>query len=871
MTQSVIHAKLQKPNLPTNLIEKTDVNTIFGDARVIIVSSQAGSGKSTLVSQWLATQTAPYVWYALDDWDNTLEQFLNYLAAGFKMVDARISDQMLQLLDSRQTIDDGAIIRAFTTLLQGVHQPFIIILDDYHLINHQSIHQFMKALLDHFPPSMRLTIISREDPPLPLAKLRSQSKIVDIRMASLRFTMAEAEALFEAYLSKPLTIEQLTTIYERTEGWIAGLQLMALTLQGVDDFEKFVADFSGSHYYIMDYLLEEVLERHPAELKSFLLQTSIFDYFLPEMCDEVLGLSPGDAKRLIEDLVRSNSFLSSLKSDKALFRYHHLFRELLRKRLSLTDALDVNELYKRTGDWFNRQGRSQEAIDYYLNGACFEPAASLIEVLWAPMDIALKSSSWLDLAKRLPLDLIKRSPVLSLGYGWALLDSGDTEACQPWFEAAEALYDLWIENPDHVALLVYDIDETYAMPVTLMSAKAYISAVIGDYDTLLSRTEELRHLAEKHAYKKQWVIETFVATAYWGKGALDPAIDAMMKVKDGKLGTLSPLARNSMVWVLAELYIQKGQLTKAQLLLEKAIDEVEREGIVPMLLATYYLYLAMIAAYRGDKSHAFEQLELSKTYGHRFEFMDWRYKYNALLARLYIGEGLWDSARLCVAEGMKYDFQNPIPDSFTIHDMDIWLKLAKENDALLVNHRIEEIIAEVGESEPVYTSEMKWKIVMKYALPEKYAARLTPICERLLERAKRQNRWLNVIEFTLLLMRFTSSESKCEHLKFEANQLAKQEGIVLPFMEFTTYRSDALVESPKVKKAKANQALPEPLTARELEILELIEKGFSNQEIANTLFIALSTVKSYNNNLFGKLEVSRRTEAIAIAKSLGLI
>ncbi|HAS72759.1 MAG TPA: hypothetical protein DCS67_01285, partial [Clostridiales bacterium UBA8960] len=826
MTKMVIPAKLQMPNLPFHLITKPDAEALFDHARVFIVSAQAGSGKSTLVSQWLVSQKEPYIWYALDDWDNTLWQFLTYLATGFEGVDAKISEQMMQLLEARQTLDDEAVIRAVSSLLQTVRQPYIIVLDDYHLIKDQMIHKFMKTIIEHFPESMRLCLISREDPPLPLAKLRLKLKVAELRMSELRFTMAQANDLITAYLDKPLTEQQLETIYERTEGWIAGLQLTALTLQGADDIDRFVTEFSGSHYYIMDYLLEEVLERHSAEVKAFLLQTSIFEYFSPELCDEVLELSPGHSMRIIESLVKSNSFTISWESDHAWFRYHHLFRELLRRRLSLTDAYSVPALYERTGDWFNRQGRVQEAIDYYLNGTCFEAAGALIEVLWAPMDMSLKSSSWLEMAKRLPKAMIERSPMLSLGYGWALLDSGDTEGCEPWFTQAQKLYDLWRHDPDQSEVWVNDIEETKALPVTLMNAMAYIAAVKGEYDTLMHLAEELKHLAEKHAFKKKWLIDTFVVMAHWGKGDLDQATQIMLKVKEETRGILSPLIQNAFVWVLADLYIQKGLLSKAQLLLEKAIDEVVREGIVPILLATYHLYLAMIAAYRGEIALAFEQLEISKTYGHRFEFMDWRYKYNTLSARLYMSEGLWESAKLCVNEGKRHTFQNPIPENFTIHDMDLWIRLSQEKDVLLLNHRIDEVLMELEHHMPEYIDEMKWKIILKFASPEKYASRLVPICESLIERANLQNRRLSVIDFTLLQMRFVKSESKREALNKVAKQLAEDEGIVLSFIEYGDGREANLEESPEIKRAKVNQSLPEPLTARELEILELIEKGY---------------------------------------------
>jgi LuxR family maltose regulon positive regulatory protein len=866
MTLSIMPTKLQKPQIPKDAVVKNEETLQLSAARINIVCAQAGSGKSTIVSHWLSQQETPYIWYALDAWDNDLEQFLTYLTEGFKTIDGSVSDQMRQLLSARQAIGDDALIKAFTTLLHTIKQPFILVMDDYHTIQDDRIHQLMQTLIGHFPLEMHLCIISREDPPFSLAKLRSQRMLTALRMSDLRFTLDETEAFFATNIKKPLTKNQLDYLYGRTEGWIAGMQLTALSLQGVEDIDRFISDFSESHYYIMDYLLEEVLERHSESMRQFLLGSSIFEYFSPELCDDVLNLQSGEGKRCIEILLKTNSFLIALNETR-WFRYHHLFRELLRSRLSLLDHREIKNIYLRAGKWFESHERHQEAIEYFLRGGHDDLAAALIEVKWSIMDLELRSSSWLDMAKRLPETLIKRSPVISVGIGWALLDRGEIEACEPWLEQAQKLYEMWQDASTKASILVNDYEAFQSLPVTLMNAEAYIAAIKGDYNQLFEKTQALRLLSETHVNTKLWVIDSLVATVHWGRGELDQAIYHMMQVKEGALGQIDPLMQSSMVWVLAELYIQKGQLTHAKLLLEKAIEDVQREGIVPVILATYYLYLGMIAMFRGEIEQATLLLDTSKTYGHRFEFMDFRYKYFTVMARLQILVGSWELARTYISEGRISDAKNPIPETFTTEDMAFLLNLKTEADINVLKQRIDDaliVLEPFSEEEHAYTSEMQWKLIFRYAPINHYASKLEPICKSLLERAKSQKRWLHTLEYTLLMMRFTKSEAAKQALHQSAVQLAEKESIKLPFMEYL----ESQAASPK---GQANKMLQEPLTARELEILELIEKGFSNQEIAGSLFIALSTVKSYNNSLFGKLEVKRRTEAIAKAKTLGLL
>ena len=358
MTLSIMPTKLQKPQLPQAVVIKYETIQQLSAAKINIVCAQAGSGKSTSVSYWLSQQEAPYIWYALDEWDNELEQFIAYLTEGLKSIDVVVSDQMGQLLSAHQSIGDEALIKAFTTLLHTISQPFILVLDDYHTIQDKRIHQLMQTLIGHFPPVMHLCIISREDPPFSMAKLRSQRMLTALRMSDLRFTLEDTEAFFSNNIQNPLTLNQLEYLYGRTEGWIAGLQLTALSLQGVEDIDRFITDFSESHYYIMDYLLEEVLQRHSVSMREFLLKSSIFEYFSPELCDDVMDLKVGEGKKCIEFLIKTNSFLITLNAmenvppidpEMGWFRYHHLFRELLRSRLTLLADVEISNLYLRAG------------------------------------------------------------------------------------------------------------------------------------------------------------------------------------------------------------------------------------------------------------------------------------------------------------------------------------------------------------------------------------------------------------------------------------------------------------------------------------------------------------------------------------------
>jgi len=765
----VLMTKLHKPQLPGNVISRDVMRRDSRWANVILVSAQAGSGKSTVISAWLSEQDRAYIWYSLDDWDNDLMQFFAYLAAGIKPIDTRVSDALELLLDAFQSIGFEAFLRALINQLHTITVPFIWVLDDYHVIRNEQIHQFLRTVLEHFPPSMQLVLITREDPPFPLAKMRAGSRLLEIRISDLRFTEEEGKAYFMQQLPFALEEDQLQLLIKRTEGWIAGLQMTALSMQGQDDVHAFIEAFSASHYYIMDYLMEEVLLRHPPEIKSFLLSTSILEFFSGDLCDDLLELEAGTGHAVIANLVKTNSFIISTDSSHKWYRYHHLFGDLLRQRLDLQSKSEVEKLHLRAGHWFLSNGYEQEAVDHFLKAGAFVDAAALIECKWSEMDVQLQSASWLDMADRLPVSVIERSPVLSMGYGWALLDKGEVESCRVWFDKAQDLYDRSRADTNPPDIMIADITQFNLLPATIASAKGYIAAAVGDVEGVFQYTREALTRIPGDQYYTRGVVSMLLGIAHWRKGDLHEAEAVIAQSLKSIRSHVNPILENSYYMVLGELYIQQGALHKAKTLFEQTITRVTKQNCVPILLASLYLGLAKAAFLRGENRDAYSLLEKSKTFGQQYALKDWKYKYNLLLARLYCSEGLYDPARDCLMEGKANYYMNPLPDELTLEDVEI-----------MVDHAA--------------------------------AAHLQkPITE-----ADPANR--------------------------------------MPFI-----------------KERANLSLTDPLTVRELEVLALIAAGSSNQEICDTLFLALSTVKSYNQNIFGKLQVNRRTQAVVKAKELGLV
>lgn len=758
MKFSVLPTKLHKPQLSDSKISKTELLCNSQWATVILICAQAGSGKSTIVSDWLSKQDRLHIWYSLDEWDNDLTQFFSYLIAGMKLIDQPVSEQLEQLLNAFQSIGLDGFLKAFIHQIHAINHPFILVFDDYQVIQNDQIHQVIRTILDHMPGSLQLVLITREDPPLPLAKLRAGKRLLELRISELRFTEEEVRTFFLQQLNLNLEDEQLKLLFKRTEGWVAGLQLTALSMQGLEDINGFIEAFTGSHYYIMDYLMEEVLERQTPEIKGFLLKTAVLEFFSGELCEAVVPISSGNGSLIIERLVKTNCFIIPMDSSGKWYRYHHLFRDLLRQQLEHQPKIDVENLHLRAGLWFKMAGREQEAVQHFLRAEAYAEAAALIECKWDEMDQKLQSASWLDMAKRLPIAILEKRPVLAMGYGWALLDMGNVEGCIRWLDKAQELYDQYHAVECSEGIQISDTLQFELLPATIAMARGYIAAATCEMESVFKHAKDALRLIPRDQHLKRGLASMMLAVAHWGIGELNEAEAVIVKSLEDISQNENPIAYNSIRMSLGEVYIQQGRLIEASELFKQLISSLSKENQVPIIMASLYLDLAKIAFLRGENKQAYALLEDSKTYGQRCSLINWEYNYYILLARVYCSEGFWDLARDCLRESKEHYVMNPIPDEVSFEDL-----------------------------------------------------------ETLID------------------------------------------------------REDTPLNPAKLSKEHANQSLSESLTVRELEVLALIASGSSNQEICNTLFLALSTVKGYNQAIYGKLQVKRRTEAVVKAKVLGLV
>ncbi len=409
---------------------------------VSLISAPAGFGKTTQVSEWVAGCRQRVAWLSLDEGDSDPARFLAYLVAALQTITKDIGKGVLAAIQTAQPLPtiDEALLATLLNEIAAMPDPFILVLDDYHMINSEPIDHALTFLIDHLPPQMHLVITTREDPSLPLPRYRVRGQLTELRAADLRFTPEEAGTFLNQMMNLNLSVENIAALESRTEGWIAGLQLAALSMQGRADIASFIQAFTGSHHFVLDYLVEEVLQRQPEPIRSFLLQTALLDRFCAPLCNAVTERENG--KAMLEVLERSNLFLIPLDDQRRWYRYHHLFADVLQTHLMEAQPDQVADLHGRASAWYERNGLRSDAIRHALAAKDFEGAAGLIELAWsAAEEGSIQAATWLGWVKTLPDELVHARPVLNVCYAYALLGMGEIEAAAARLKDAEGWLD----------------------------------------------------------------------------------------------------------------------------------------------------------------------------------------------------------------------------------------------------------------------------------------------------------------------------------------------------------------------------------------------------------------------------------------------
>jgi LuxR family transcriptional regulator, maltose regulon positive regulatory protein len=875
--------------------------------KLTLISAPAGSGKTTLVSEWTSICGRPVAWLSLDDGDNDPARFLTYLVAALQQVSPGVGAGVMAALQAPQPPATEALLISLINEITTVPDRFILVLDDYHAVDSQPVDEDLTFLLAHLPPQMHLVIATREDPHLPLAQYRAQGQLTELRAADLRFTPLEAADFLNQSMGLNLSEPDIAALDARTEGWIAGLQLAALSMQGQSDHTGFIQAFTGSHHFVLDYLIEEVLHQQSAGIQAFLLRTSILDRLCGPLCDAVL-LDPGcSGQDTLETLERANLFLVALDNERRWYRYHHLFGELLRQRSGQKfSPAEIGETHLRASRWYEANGDWAEAFRHAFAAGDHTRAAGIAELAWHSMDSAFQSAAWLGWVKKLPHTAVQVRPVLSAQAGIAFMDAGEPEASELHLLDAERCLD----GP-RCEMIVTDESQLETLPAMIAITRAYNAQVLGDYSATVKYAERaLQLLPETDLFRRAQATITLEMT-HWAMGELEAATQAMrtwMQSMERAGNFVFVVASAS---ALADIQVEQGRLREAVRTYQQALQLAAEQGAeAQQITAHHYLGLAMLYHETGQDALRDEHLEKAQEMGEKTTLVDWPYRWRIAQARLRESAGDLQAALALLDEARHVYIKNPIPDT---HPVD-----ALKANLYLKQGRLDQARAWVRErgisaaDEIIYLNEFSDLVFARVLIAEYRTSRIESslvqavgLLERLQKAAEAQHRVGRVIETLAALSLAYQAQGNLPLARSalaRALDLAQPEGYLRLFVDsgepmrllLLDYQSsiekqpggqshtiwgdvDRLISAfdrSGLEQSTANpknSSLVEPLSERELEVLRLIAKGLSNTEISQRLVLALSTVKGHNLRIFGKLQVQNRTEAVVRARDLGLL
>src|SRR5438105_7005612 len=896
ISSPLLETKLFIPRPRAGLVARVGLIERLNQAsagKLTLVSAPAGFGKTTLLAEWLATAEAgdqPAAWLALDQSDNEPALFWSYVIAALQTVRPEFDagQSTLALLQSLQPLPGETVLSRMLNEVGALAQDIVLVLDDYHLITAPPIHQGIAFLLDHLPPQLHLVIAGRVDPPLPLSRLRGRAEMAELRAADLRFTADESAAFLNEVMGLHLPAQDVAALEARTEGWITGLQLAALSVQGREDVGGFISTFTGDDRYIIDYLVEEVLQRQSGDVRSFLLQTSILHRMSGLLCNAVTGRETGQA--MLETLERANLFVVPLDDKRRWYRYHQLFADVLQARSMEEQPDEVLALHQRASEWFARNGEPIEAIHHALAAGDFERVASLVElVARATIRKSNQSARLLEWLKLVPDDLIRARPVLSTYYAFALLGMGEMDNAGDRLRDAE----LWLEASQSgpAGMVVADQAELRSLPGTIALARSFRAQALGDLAGTVEHARRALNLLPEGDHVWRGGAALLLALAQWTSGDLEAAqqthadgVASLRKAGDVALAT-------SAAYDAADLAKARGRLSEAGSIYRQALQFTLEHGD-PALpgIADLHLGLSELHCERNELESATRNLRQSEQPGKHADLRETPYRRCIAWARLRQAEGDLQAALDLLEEAERLHVSGVVPDTHPVaaQKARVWIAQGRLSEA--VDWGRQQGLS--ADDDLTYMSEFGHITLARILLAQgddRSVGKIDALLERLLEAAELGGRTGSAIEILVLqaLARRLLGDIPEALLPLErALTLAEPEGYVRIFVDEGTAMRDLLrhtvaqgisgvyargllaafndaAPQPAVSAPAMVAGLAEPLTARETEILGLVAAGMRNQEIADQLVISLATVKRHIANAYGKLGVTHRTEAVA--------
>ena len=876
--------------------------------KLTLISASAGFGKTTLVSEWVANCGQPVAWLSLDEEDNNPARFLTYLVAALQTIKVEIGVGLLGLLQSSQPPPIESILTALINKVAVTPDKFILVLDDYHVIDAKAVDNALTFLLEHLPPQMHLVITTREDPQFPLARLRARSQLTELRAADLRFTPSEAAEFLNQAMSLQLSAEDIAALEARTEGWITGLQLAALSMQGRSDAASFIQSFTGSHRFVLDYLVEEVLQQQPEYIRRFLLQTAILERLNGSLCDAVTRQK--DSRGILETLERGNLFIVPLDDQRQWYRYHHLFNEVLLAHAVEEQPSQISLLHKRASEWYEQNNLPAEAIRHALVARDFERAAGLIEKTYPAMDTSFQSVAWLGWVRKLPDEIVRARPVLSVDYAQALMDSGEFESGNSWLQEAEQRLEGSAEG-----MVVADEAQFRALPIRIALAHSLHAQAQGDTEGTVKYAELALQLSPEEDHYHHAMAAVTLGTAYWARGDLDGAERALSVWINycQKVGNIIFAVATGAY--LAGIRVAQGRLREAERTYKQSIQLASmHDQSVRHVTSNLYLGLGLLYHEQGDQQSAAQHLHKSGELGEQV-LIDWPYRWRLAQARLKETEGDLQTALDLLDEAKRLYVRTPVPDFRPIDALKarVYLRQSRLSQALTWARdrglSVDDDLSHLGEFEHITLARV---LIAQYENDSGSGSihEAIALLERLLQAAEAGGRKGSVIEILVvqaLALQAQDHVSQALASMERALALAEPEGYVRIFVDegkamrlliekqsrqrdhpLSGYADKLLaafaqpVATPKSATPALHQAqrgasvthqksdLVEPLSERELEVLKLLRSELSGPEIAQQLIVSLNTFRTHTKNIFNKLGVDNRRAAVRRAEELGL-
>lgn len=890
MISPLLATKLHQPYLPSRYIQRPFLTQQLNEglasgSRLTLVSAPAGFGKSTCIIAWLAGQERPAAWLSLDPADDDPARFFSYFLAALQKIDGNIGREIENALQSGQLPPLELLMVALVNDTLKMNRKFFLVLDDFQVIHDAAVLKSLEILLNKQPENMHLILVTREDPPLPLARLRANHQMTEIRAGDLRFSVAETGRFLSEVMALYLTETDTAALTERTEGWVVGLQLAGLSMRGRADSSSFIASLSGSHRYILSYLTEEVLNDQPQEIQAFLLQTSIMEQLSGNLCDTLTGRA--DSSALLERLFSANLFLISLDDVGQWYRYHHLFADLLQAHLrQISPVEQITMLHQRAAGWFEQHGFANEAVQHALAAGDFESLARLIEQNASAMITRGELATIMRWTEALPGEWLRDHPQILIAKAWALTLAGAVRQVEPLLQQAEAQIKSEGDTPSARELLG-----------NAAAIRAFFAMLAAGYPQALELAGRAEELLPQSSTQARSMLPYTLGASYRGQGDYEKAIEAF-----SRLAQMGELNGDLITWATGMTEVvntrrMQGRLREANETCRQALQKMTARGAFQFgSLAKLEVALAEVLREQNELEEAYRRVTGVMARMQAWTMPTDRIFAGLVLIHVQMAQGNYPAAleTLREAKELKTAFPVLMPLACLVDQDEIRLSLAT-GDISTAARLVTDL--QPGANRVASLREQELLLLVRVRLAQGRVEEAGQILDSLAGSKGETGRLgfrIEKLVLRALLLNQCGEQAAAAARLLEALALAEPEGFARVFidegMSMRSLLAVAAGQAPAVLSAfiqkllgafsgepelfqiqEKNADLAEPLTERELEVLGLIAEGLKYEEIAGRLFISVNTVRTYVKAIYGKLNVNNRSKAIAAANRLKIL